>query len=158
MLGLIMCMCMAGQGNWQDLAKNSQTGVLSTDYKGMPFGSVTPYVLDSEGKPILFLSNLAIHTDNINKNSVASLTVSKIDDDPFNSQRVTWVGKIVKISGKERDIARQLFLDKYKDKAKDIIDFQDFDFYRIDYHRIYHIGGFGNIGWLDLDDYRKAFK
>ena len=53
-------------------------GVLSTisvDLPGYPFGSVTPYCADEQGRPVLYISHIAQHTRNILADSRVSLTV-----------------------------------------------------------------------------------
>src|SRR5436190_6259417 len=53
-------------------------GVLSTislDVPGYPFGSVTPYCLDEQCRPVIYISHIAQHTRNIVADSRVSLTV-----------------------------------------------------------------------------------
>src|SRR5436309_13298251 len=53
-------------------------GVLSTisiDMPGYPFGSVTPYCVDNQCRPIIYISHIAQHTRNILADSRVSLTV-----------------------------------------------------------------------------------
>ena len=38
---------------------------LSRKQPGFPFGSVTPYGLDDEGRPIFLISTMAMHTQNL---------------------------------------------------------------------------------------------
>lgn len=141
-----------------DLVKGGTIVTLSSDYKGTPFGTPAPYAIDSEGRPVLFLSNLAIHTKNIVKNPKCSVMVLKEDkEDPFNSARVTFVGKMVKVSDKERAEYKKLFLAKQK-AAEDFIDFGDFNFYRLEIESIFYVGGFGDIQWIDPKDYVKGIK
>ena len=50
------------------LLRRQQHGVLSTLSKkldGYPFGSVTPFVLDHQARPVILISTLAEHTKNI---------------------------------------------------------------------------------------------
>lgn len=141
-----------------DLVKGGTIATLSSDYKGTPFGTPAPYAIDSEGRPVIFLSNLAIHTKNITKNSNCSIMVLKEDkDDPFNSARVTFVGKIVKVGDKERAEYKKLFLAKQK-SSEPFINFGDFNFYRLDIERIFYVGGFGDIQWVNPKDYVKGIK
>jgi len=138
------------------LVKKSKIGVLSTDYKGAPFGSLTPYVLH-EGRPVIFISDLAIHTENIKKNSACSLTVFKIDKkNLFNSSRITFIGKMVKVPEKELDAIKKMYFDRFKD-AKQFKDFQDFNFYKMEIKEIFWVGGFGDIQWLDVRSFIELF-
>jgi putative heme iron utilization protein len=141
-----------------DLAKGGTIATLSSDYKGTPFGTPAPYALDSEGRPVIFLSNLAIHTKNLAKNPKCSIMVLKEDkEDPFNSARVTFIGKIVKVGKDERAAYKKLFLAKQK-AAEDFIDFGDFNFYRLEIESIFYVGGFGDIQWIEPKDYVKGIK
>jgi len=145
--------CMCG------LVRQGTMASLSTDYKGTPFGSLVPYGVDAEGRPYIFVSTLSVHTKNILKNSKASIMVYKEDkDDPFNSQRVTFVGKMVKITdAKEREALNTAYLKKYP-AAKAFNDFGDFHYYRLEIERIHYIGGFGDIQWVEWKDYKKEWK
>ncbi len=130
-----------------------------------PYGSVMPYALDEKGQPIVFISDLAVHTDNINANPNASLMVFKPDDkgNVFNGSRVTLSGKFRKVSWeKEKDKAEferlsKLYVKEHPD-AKQLLDFGDFNFYVLEIRTIYYIGGFGEIGTVDVEDYQKAAK
>lgn len=141
-----------------NLVTKAKAGVLSSDYKGTPFGSFMPYVLDKEGTPIIFVSDLARHTQNINTNPKCSLIVHKlISKDIFNSPRITLIGKMVKISDKERKAIAKDYL-KVHSGAEDFIDFADFNFYRLEISSIYWVGQFGDIQEVEVADYRKLFK
>lgn len=138
-----------------DLVKETKIAVLSSDYKGTPFGSLTPYALDDNGNPIIYVSDLAVHTSNINKNPKSSITISKIDtDNVFNSARITILGKMKKV---DNENIKKTYFAKYKE-AESFARFADFSFYVMEIESIYYVGGFGDINWIDVDDYRKAFK
>ena len=42
------------------------------------------------------------------------------------------------------------------ENSRSWVDFQDFDFYRLEPLEIYYVGGFGVMGWVTADDYRTA--
>ena len=48
---------------------------LSRKQPGFPFGSVMPYGLDDHGRPILLISTMAMHTQNLQADPRASLLV-----------------------------------------------------------------------------------
>src|SRR5438270_2855754 len=53
-------------------------GVLSTislDVPGYPFGSITPYCVDQQCRPVIYISTIAQHTRNILADPRVSLTV-----------------------------------------------------------------------------------
>jgi heme iron utilization protein len=142
--------------NMHALIREGQIASLSTDFKKTPFGSLVPYAIDTQGNPIVFLSDLAQHTENLKKNPKCSLMVHKIDkDDVFSSPRITFVGKLVKVPDKEREAAAKIYLKK-NPQAEQIIDFGDFNFYRFEIRTIHYIGGFGDINWITPEEYRKS--
>jgi hypothetical protein len=137
------------------LIARERVATLSTDYKGFPFGSLTPFVLDKNGNPVVFLSDLAQHTENIDKNSKASIMIYRADKkDLFNSARITFVGKMVKLNDKEREEIKKVYLKRHPE-AESFIDFGDFNFYRLEVQDIHYIGGFGDINWVEIENYRK---
>jgi hypothetical protein len=124
-----------------------------------PYSSVMGIALES-GIPFVFISDLAIHTDNIKINPHVSIMVFEpSEDNVFNSPRVTFDGKLLKVTDKKRiKKLRKLYLAKHK-KAKEFIDLKDFNFYVLKIESIYFVGGFGDesyIGYLDVNDYKKA--
>lgn len=141
-----------------DLVKEGKVATLCTDYKGTPFGSLAPYALDENGDPLFYLSTLAVHTKNVQKNEKVSVMVAKVDkDDLFNSARVTFVGKLKKVPKDDVEKAKKAFFARHE-RAKGFGKFHDFDLYRVEIDKIYYIGGFGDIQWVEPKDYRKAFK
>jgi putative heme iron utilization protein len=54
-----------------------------------------PYPLDSEARPIFLISNMAMHTQNLEGDSRASLFIGQIvsDEDPLGAARATLVGR-----------------------------------------------------------------
>jgi hypothetical protein len=141
-----------------DLVKEGKVSTLSTIYNKVAFGSLVPYALDKKGYPIIFVSDLALHTKNIKKEPNCSLMIAKVnEDDIFNSSRITFIGKMVKVSEKELPEIKEIYLEKHE-SVKDFIDFKDFTFYRLEIEKIYWVGGFGDIEWIKLQDYQKNFK
>lgn len=157
---LSLLVCFAMEDKMYNLLEKSQSAAFGTMYGDVPFTSLVPYVLDGKGRPILYISELAIHTKNIHKNPICSLMVGKEDkDDVFNSQRITFIGKIEKIPEKDMAEAKKAYLKKYP--TAEILmemELEDFSLYRIKITKIYYVGGFGDISWIALDDYLKHWK
>jgi len=130
---------------------------LSRKHPGWPFGSVMPYGLDPLGRPILLISDMAVHTQNIVGDPRASLLVSQPDwsGDPLGGGRVTLTGNVSMIGAEEREEARRPYLARYE-TAKYWVDFQDFALYRMEVLDIYFVGGFGVMGWVSIDEYARA--
>lgn len=135
-------------------------GSLSTHSRkqpGFPFGSVMPYGLDNHGRPIFLISTMAMHTQNLQGDSRASLLVTQPDasGDPLGSSRVTVIGNVLPVPGPELAEARKLYLERYAN-SKYWVDFEDFSFYRMDAVDVYYVGGFGVMGWVKASEYDQA--
>src|SRR5271169_7186703 len=90
-------------------------GSLSTHSRkqpGFPFGSVMPFGLDDHGRPIFLISTMAMHTQNLQADSRASLLVTQSDasGDPLGASRVTVMGNVLTIPKPEVADARKLYL------------------------------------------------
>src|SRR5260370_39797725 len=121
---------------------------LSRKQQGFPFGSVMPYGLDGQGRPVFLISTMAMHTQNVQADPRASLLVAQPDvvGDPLGASRVTLVGYALPVPEPEVAEARKLYLARYAN-SKHWVDFEDFSFYRLDVVDVYYVGGFGVMGW-----------
>jgi putative heme iron utilization protein len=130
---------------------------LSRRQQGFPFGSVMPYGLDDDGRPIFLVSTMAMHTQNLQADSRASLLVVQPDSsgDPLASSRVTLVGTILPVAEAEVAESRNLYLSRHAN-SKYWVDFDDFSFYRMEVVDVYYVGGFGVMGWVSASEYRAA--
>jgi hypothetical protein len=130
---------------------------LSRKQPGFPFGSLMPYALDDQGRPIFLISTMAMHTQNLQADPRASLFMTEPDasGDPLGSSRVTLIGSVIKIPEAELAVAREVYLKGYPD-SKYWVDFDDFFFYRMDVLDIYYVGGFGVMGWVAASEYSEA--
>src|SRR5271154_2094279 len=83
---------------------------LSRKQPGFPFGSVMPYGLDEQGRPIFLISTMAMHTQNLHADPRAALLITQDDagGDPLGASRVTLVGNVVPIPQAEVVEARGL--------------------------------------------------
>ena len=129
--------------------RTTQRGVLSTfsvKFTGYPFGSVAPFVLDHSGQPIILISTIAEHTQNIIANPKVSLLVFAGDEDLQANARLTIIGE-AKIINKEDADLRARYL-RYLPQAASYFDMHDFNFYRIEIAQIRYIAGFGKMGWI----------
>jgi putative heme iron utilization protein len=142
------------------LMHSGRIGSLSTISRkqpGFPFGSLMPYGLDNQGRPIFLISTMAMHTQNLQADPRASLFVTEPDasGDPLGSSRVTLIGSALRIPEPELADARAVYLTGYPD-SKYWVDFDDFFFYRMDVLDVYYVGGFGVMGWVPASDYSAA--
>jgi heme iron utilization protein len=137
-----------------------RVGSLSTHslkQPGYPFGSVMPYGLDDQGRPIFLISTMAMHTQNLRADPHASLLVTEADSggDVLGASRVTLLGDVLPIAAPELAEARKLYLTRYEN-SKYWVDFEDFSFYRMNVVDVYYVGGFGVMGWVNAADYNSA--
>ncbi len=139
------------------LGRIGSFSTVSRKQPGFPFGSVMPYGLDAPGRPIFLISTMAMHTQNVQVDSRASLLVTQADasGDPLGASRVTVMGNVLTVPEPEVADARKLYLERYAN-SKYWVDFEDFSFYRMDVLDIYYVGGFGVMGWVPASDYTQA--
>ena len=118
---------------------------------GGPFVSLATVATDMTGAPIVLLSDLARHTQNIKRDPRASLLfdASGEEGDPLEGGRVSLSGTL-KVSEAARDKAR--FLERHPDAAG-YAEFADFAFYRLQVAEAYLVGGFGRIHSIPANDY-----
>jgi heme iron utilization protein len=139
------------------LGRIGSLSTLSRKQPGFPFGSVMPYGLDERGRPIFLISTMAMHTQNLQADSRASLLVTQPDPsgDPLGASRVTVIGNVLPIPELDVAEARKLYLSRY-DNSRYWVDFEDFSFYHMDVVDVYYVGGFGVMGWVPASEYDRA--
>jgi putative heme iron utilization protein len=128
-------------------------GVLSTLSKridGYPYGSVIPFVLDHEARPIILVSRLAEHTRNLEADPRASLVVRDDVDDVQAGARLTLIGNAARIDCDPP--LRSRFL-RYEPRARQLLDLGDFSYWRITPVTLRFIAGFGTIRWVSAADF-----
>ena len=137
----------------RNLYTSQDYGVLSTisvKLNGIPFGSVVPYCVDKEGQPVVLISQIAEHTHNINSDQKASITILIHDQVDIQSKaRITISGNMELVNDQETE-------DKYHRYFPNSIDYNtvhDFSFYKLKLQSIRYIGGFGNIHWIEANDF-----
>ena len=103
-----------------------------------------PYPIDGIGRPIFLISNMAMHTKNIQADYRASLFVSQgATAIPSVPRGQRFVGDVLPISEDEAGEALQLYLSRYEN-SRPWADFKDFGFYHFQPLDIYYVGGFGS--------------
>ena len=139
------------------LALIGRIGSLSTHsrkFPGFPFGSMMPFAVDELGRPVFFISSMAMHTQNLQQDARASLLITQPDvsDDPLGSARLTLIGTAKVAPTAE---VRDLYLSRYE-HARYWQDYTDFAFYRLEVEGVYFIRGFGVMGWVSARDYATS--
>ena len=130
-----------------------RSGTLSTHsqkFPGFPFGSMMPYAVDDLGRPVFFISSMAMHTRNLKHDPRAGLLVTEpdISGDPLGAARVSIVGTAVEAPAAE---VGERYLSRHEN-ARLWQGFSDFAYYRLEVSGVYFIGGFGVMGWVSAED------
>ncbi len=139
------------------LTRVGSLSTLSRKRPGYPFGSLMPFALDAEGRPIFLISSMAMHTQNLQQDGRASLLVTQpeAEGDPLGAARVTLVGNASVLAGPAIAEVRGLYLERHPN-SKYWVDFDDFYFFRMDVVDVYYVGGFGVMGWIAAPDYGQG--
>jgi heme iron utilization protein len=143
------------------LVSGVRAGALSTiarDPEGYPYGSLVTVAFDTAGRPLLLLSRLAEHTQNLDHRKGASLLLTEPLDrhaQPLAVGRVTLLGRCRLVVAAELEEARATFLATHPD-ASYYVGFTDFAFYRLEPEALRYVGGFGRMSWVTAAEYAAA--
>ncbi|MFI8559961.1 HugZ family protein [Pseudomonas putida] len=137
----------------RELLLKEYRGVLSTHSKsmpGFPFGSVVPYCLDAQGHPLILISRIAQHTNNLHKDPKCSLLVGEREAEDVQAVgRLTVMAEAHKLEDTQAIEAAAERYYRFFPDAADYHKAHDFDFWVLQPVRHRYIGGFGAIHWLD---------
>lgn len=131
-----------------DLLYGCRDGALATHsaaLPGYPFATAVPFAPDKRHRPVLLISRLAEHTQNLAADPRASLLLRR----PLaegEMMRVTLVGKVQPIVADRELVARYL---RFQPEAERFLQLGDFAFHRLEPETVRIIGGFAQAGWLD---------
>jgi putative heme iron utilization protein len=116
-----------------------------------------PYALDGAGQPLLLVSAMAMHTQNLEADPRASLLVAQPDwsGDPLAAGRLTLLGQARRLAGADAAAARPAYLARHP-RAAYWVDFDDFAFWRLEVVDVYFVGGFAAMDWVTAADYATA--
>ena len=131
------------------LIRNVNAGTLATAESGVPHAALVTVAFDAETAPILLLSQLAIHTRQLQANPACALLLTEQTEagsNPQTAARLCLTGTAAKT---ENLTARAIFL-KCHPYAALYADFADFAFWRIFITDAYYIGGFGAARKLEV--------
>ena len=139
------------------LAQIAKLGSLSTHsrrFPGFPYGSMMPFAADDRGRPIFFISSMAMHTQNLQHDERSSLLITQphVSGDPLAAARMALIGSATAVP---REEVQELYLSRHEN-ARAWQDFTDFSYYRLNVAGVYFIGGFGVMDWLAPEDYAAA--
>ena len=113
---------------------------------GAPYASLVQVATALDGRPVLLVSDLAVHTQNLLADPAASLLIDESDSsgDPATGARVSLSGRMLleaSPDGRARYLARH-------PGAAQFADFADFRFVTLDLASAHLIQGFGRIKTL----------
>ncbi|MGK7912412.1 MAG: HugZ family protein [Synechococcus sp.] len=141
------------------LLRRARHGILSTLSKqvpGYPFGSVLPCALTLTGEPILLISTLAAHTQNILVDPHVSFTVIEPDaaGETQANARFTYLGIAEAVPTEQTQGMRDRFLSLVP-SASIYSGFGDFSLYIVRFTKGRFVGGFGAIGWVYAEQFAQ---
>ena len=130
---------------------------LSRRHPGHPFASLMPYAVDDAGRPLLLISSMAMHTQNLQSDGRASLLIAQPDwaGDPLAAGRVTLMGRAEPVPPSDVAATRSAYL-AWHANARYWVDFDDFAFWRLDVMDVYFVGGFAAMDWVGAGEYATA--
>lgn len=125
------------------LMRESVDGALATlAADGAPYASLVTIATLADNSPLLLLSNLARHTQNIGRDPRVSLLLEQRGaGDPLAGARVSVGGRIVRT---DDAAARRRFVVRHPEAAS-YAEFRDFSFWRIEVEGAHLVAGFGRI-------------
>ena len=139
------------------LLRAERQGMLSTlsvRHLGHPFGSVVPYVLWESGEPLLYLSRLAAHTQNLLVDPRCSLLIGDSTSKDVQPARATLVGACRPLPPEAQGAGRSAFAARHPDSQA--LALPDFTAFRLAVDEIRWVGGFAAAAWLAPHTLRGA--
>lgn len=133
-------------------ADRATLATVQRDDGGWPYASLVMLAADMSARPLLLISRLADHTQNLERDPRASLMVDATQglDEPLTGARATVMGRMTVIDGSDASAARDRFLRRHP-SAEMYAGFGDFDLWRMSVERAHLVAGFGDIHWIDGD-------
>lgn len=115
-----------------------------------PYASLVEVAARVDGTPLLLISELAQHTQNLLRDPRVSLLFDGTSAGPgrLAGPRVTVLGRA---EASADPAERRRYLARHPGAAR-YADFGDFAFYRVAVERAHLVGGFGRIHWIDASD------
>jgi hypothetical protein len=129
------------------LIRNAKTAILATAEAGIPHAALVTLSVLPDLTPILLLSELAIHTRQLQTHPACALllTDEMVAANPQTTPRLCLIGTAAQTGN---PTARPIFLDTHP-YANQYADFTDFAFWQISITAAYYIGGFAAARHLD---------
>ncbi len=133
----------------RELIRGAVTGAIATIDRdtGEPYVALTVLATDHDVTPILLLSELSDHRQNLDRDNRASLLLDRARglEHPMTGARVSLQGRL---EASDRPDHRDRYLARHPAAAQ-YADFADFGIFRLNLTRVHLIGGFGVAKWLE---------
>lgn len=141
------------------LVRRSNVCVISTlskNLQGYPFGSVSPFMTDTQGRLIFYIADIAQHSRNLTQDTRVCATVfdAAHQGDQNEHGRVTVVGDATPIPDDEHEAELARYIRMYPE-AETYTQAHDFQLWRMEVKRVRYIGGFGRIFWIEADEWKQ---
>lgn len=135
------------------LRDGAEASLATLDATGAPFVSLVIFATGGDDAPILLLSRLARHTQNLARDPRASLMVSdRPGGDAQARVRATFIGRIAPLTDAAAiEDARRRFLARHP-SATTYAGFSDFRFHAMVIESVHMVQGFGRIYEFDGKD------
>ncbi|MDO8210478.1 HugZ family protein [Conexibacter sp. CPCC 206217] len=139
------------------LAHSTVATLATLSDDGTPWASMVVFGTLPDGAPVLFVSTLAEHGRNLERDARASLMVAApiTNPDPLQSGRVTLAGRFVKPEGAREEEAREAAY-KAMPYGRTYAKFGDFSLWVLEVERVRWVGGYGIMGSDDAAAYKAA--
>jgi putative heme iron utilization protein len=131
----------------RSLLRRRRQGALATLMQGSgdPYCSLVNVASHCDGSPILLISRLALHTQNILGDPRVSLMLDeRAEGDPLEGARIMLAGRAEQAGDAEEAALRRRYLNAHP-SAEAFVDFKDFSFFRIRPEAAHLVAGFGRI-------------
>jgi putative heme iron utilization protein len=135
----------------KSLLRRSRQGALATLMAGSgdPYCSLVNVASHCDGSPILLISRLALHTQNILSDPRVSLMLDeRAEGDPLEGARIMLAGRAEQAADADEAVLRRRYLNAHP-SAEVFVNFKDFAFFRVRPVTAHLVAGFGRI--VDLE-------
>ena len=140
------------------LVASTNVGTLATHSDdGFPWASLVAFGSLEHGSPVLFVSRLAEHARNLERDPRASLVVADPHprEDVLASGRVTLAGTAERPGPELAEIAQEAYVEAVP-SAKAYMNFRDFSLWVLRVERVRWVGGYGRMDTVDAESYAAA--
>jgi putative heme iron utilization protein len=126
---------------------------LSVHRAGFPYGSLTPFAVSAQGRPLLLLSGLAAHTKNLQADPRACLFVGdrSAAADPLAGARASLLGRAARVAPSAEADARTRYVARHP-QASAYFQLSDFGLWELVVEEARLISGFGSMRWVGFRD------